>query len=447
MKVLMICYGYPPIGGAGMIRPVKFAKYLPQFGWRPTVLTPQEGSGKFPCRKDMGELLDVKVVRTPYRDVVVSFKERLNFFRGSKSVDHFAKNGTAATSLVDSNANNKQVNPAKRLVYDMLTMPDEHIGWYSPALDAARELMRKERFDVLYSTSPPETAHLIARSLKSEFGVPWIADLRDLWTLDHYRQRSKWKLFILDKMERLVFRDADALITVSEPWRKDLEKTHGSTKKPILCIPHGFDEDDYLAEPKLDSQQFTLTYTGTIDRDFQDPEILFRVVSKLIQEKLIDRNRFRINFHVYGDNMPDFVLLAKKYDLESVVERGLVLEYSECLSTQQSSTALLVIQWRSDQGKGNPPLKFYDYLGARRPVLIVGTGEGILGEVIQELRAGKVANTEDEIRGTLLNWYKEFSSTGTIEYSGDEVALNRYTRRLQTAKLAEALKQIQQACQ
>jgi glycosyltransferase involved in cell wall biosynthesis len=443
MKILMICYAYPPMGMVGVIRPVKFARYLPKFGWQPTVLTVEERAGKFPCKKEMGDLPEVAVIRTPYVDVIDSFKRKINFFRGSNHRKDVSGDGEISNVAIDSKTQAKEVGTVKRLLYEMLTMPDEQVGWYGPALAAGRKLMRTEKFDAIYSTSPPETAHLIARRLKSEFGVPWVADLRDLWTLDHFRQRGRLKLFILDKMERRVFRDADALITVSERWRNDLEALHGRATKPILYIPHGFDEEDYLAKPQHNSEVFTLTYTGTIDREFQDPAILLRAVAGLVKDKLIDPERFQINFHAYGNHMPDFDSITQEYALQGIVKQCAVLEYQECLQAQQSASALLVIQWKSEKGKGNPPLKFYDYLGARRPILIVGSGEGILGDMIEETGAGKIANTEEEIRTVLLAWYREFTSTGTVEFSSDEVALQRYTRRLQTAKLAELLQQLQ----
>jgi glycosyltransferase involved in cell wall biosynthesis len=444
MKILMICYAYPPMGMVGVIRPVKFAKYLPEFGWQPTVLTVEERAGKFPCKKEMGDLPEVAVIRTPYVDVIDSFKGKLSFFRGANQTEKLVGGGEIASPVMDGNAQAKEAGSVKRLIYEMLTIPDEQVGWYGPAVTAGRELMRRERFDAIYSTSPPETAHLIAHTLKSEFGVPWVADLRDLWTLDHFRQRSNLKLFILDKMERQVFRDADALITVSERWRNDLARLHGSTTKPILCIPHGFDEEDYPATPETDSEVFKLVYTGTIDKDFQDPAILLQAVAGLLQEKLIEPQHFQIHFHAYGNHMPDFDSLAKEYGLQGIVKQCAVLEYHECLRVQQSASALLVMQWNSEKGKGNPPLKFYDYLGTRRPILIVGSGEGILGDMIQETGAGRIADSPAKISNILLAWYREFLRTGRLEFAGNEMGLKRYTRRLQTAKLAGLLQQVRQ---
>jgi glycosyltransferase involved in cell wall biosynthesis len=444
MKILMICYAYPPMGMVGVIRPVKFAKYLPEFGWQPTVLTVEERAGKFPCKKEMGDLPDVTVIRTPYVDVIDSFKSKLSFFRGSNRAGEFSGGGESPSPAIDGNGQAKEAGALKRLIYEMLTIPDEQVGWCGPALAAARQLMRGEKFDAIYSTSPPETAHLIARTLKNEFGVPWVADLRDLWSLDHFRQRGKLKLFILDKMERQVFRDADALITVSERWRNELARLHGSRKKPILCIPHGFDEDDYPTTPEESAEVFRLIYTGTIDKEFQDPAVLLKAVASLLQEKLIEPQHFQIHFHAYGNHMPDFDALSREYGLQDIVKRCAVLEYHECLRAQQSAGALLVIQWNSEKGKGNPPLKFYDYLGARRPVLVVGSGEGILGDMIQETGAGRIANSEEQIRNLLLAWYREFLRTGRLEFSGNEMGLKRYTRRLQTAKLAALLEQVRQ---
>lgn len=433
MNVLMICYGYPPIGGAGMIRPLKFAKFLPSFGWQPTVLTPKEGVGQFPCPKEMGDLPGVRVVRTEYTDVVMAFKKRIGFSNGANGVHSPSQHADAASQKGQllNQTHRGFVGKVRLFAYDLLTTPDPQIGWYRHAVEAGRQILQAEKYDVIFTTSPPETSHLIARSLKKEFGIPWVAELRDPWSFDHYRNNHKMKSLILRKMEQRVFKDADALVTVSDVWQKKLARLH---KREVHCITHGFDPDDYPAADLL-LKEFTLLYTGTLDRDFQDPEMLFSVLASLIQEGAVDPEIIRVHFHVYGNRLPDFNRLLNKYCLHKVVRQLPLLDYRRCLEAQKNATILLVVNWSGEVGKGVQNVKGYEYLGAARPTLLIGSKEAALSRLVREVNGGETAETPAALRQILLDWYKEFVATGTVKFKGNAELINHYTRRAQTEKL------------
>ena len=427
-RVLMICFAYPPVGGVGMIRPAKFVKYLPQFGYAPAVLTPSAGMARLRCDADVGQSPAATIHRTSYRDIVADVRAVLRM-PASVAVSAAAAN----RPLPSERAGWRRT--VTRLAYGAIAVPDEHVGWKRPALDAARALLARERFDLVYSTSPPETAHLIARAIKQEFGIPWVADLRDLWSGDHYRQRSGAKRWLLGRIERRTLRDADALVTVSEPWRRQLAAVYATRARRVECIPHGFDADDYAASV-TPPDRFTITYTGTLDRHFQNPEPFFAALGDLVRRGDVERERIRANFHVFGDNLPDLEALSDAHDLRGIVRRCAPLEYRACLTAQQSSTALLAVQWRSQAGEGNPPLKVYDYLGARRPILVVGSGERVLGPLLTETGAGMTAADGSAIARILADWYREFRASGHLQWRGCEARLGAYTRRAQTARLA-----------
>ena len=160
------------------------------------------------------------------------------------------------------------------------------------------------------------------------------------------------------------------------------------------------------------------------------------ILGKLVAGGTIDRARLRIDFHVFGDNLPDLDALARQYALTGIVRRQPPLDYRACLAAQQASTVLLVLQWRSDAGAGNPPLKAYDYLGARRPMLVVGSGEGVLGPLMKDTGAGIVAPAATDIASALTAWYAEFAATGQVAWCGREEGLRGCTREAQAGKLA-----------
>lgn len=440
-RVLMICFAYPPVGGAGMIRPAKFAKYLPQLGYDPIVLTPSAGAGRIPCDPALGEVPGATIYRTGYSDIVDDVRRVLHAGRPREATRGTSRprSGVAVASTGRAASWRRALS---RMAYEAVTLPDEHVGWTRPALEAARALLAREPVDVIYSTSPPETAHLIARTLKREFGIPWVADLRDLWSGDHYRQRSAVKRWVLERIERRTLGEADALVTVSEPWRRDLAHSYEAAPRRVVCIPHGFDADDYPVGVGARTDHFTITYTGSLDRDFQDPGPFLAVLGELVSRGAIDRDRVRVDFHVFGDNVPDLDALAERHGLSGVVRRLPPLEYRACLAAQQASTVLLVLQWHSEAGKGNPPLKAYDYLGSRRPILVVGSGEAVLGPLLKDTAAGVVARSRAELASALVDWYGEFRQTGRVQCRSRHDTLAPYTRRAQATKLADVFESV-----
>src|SRR5262245_26723123 len=341
LRVLMICFAYPPIGGAGMIRSAKFVKFLPECGYEPVVVTPAHGAARLPCDADFGRSPGATIHHTGYRDVVRDVRDL--FRRGTRHRSHTP----VVDDAVGAQASSGWLRSARRLAYAAVTLPDEHIGWKTPALQTIRALMARTRFDIVYSTSPPESAHLVARAVKDEFGIPWVADLRDLWSDDHYRQRTRTRRWVLRRIERRTLTDADALVTVSEPWRRQLAAAYETAERPVACIAHGFDADDYRAA-RGGADRFTVTYAGTLDARFQDPEPFFAALGEVIRRGAIERDRVRVNFHVFGDNAPDLDGLAARHGLAGIAQRCAPLEYRACLAAQQDSTALLVFEWRSE---------------------------------------------------------------------------------------------------
>jgi glycosyltransferase involved in cell wall biosynthesis len=413
-----------------MIRSAKFVKFLPRCGYEPVVVTPAQGAARLPCDADVGRSPGATIHHTGYRDVVKDVRE---FFRGgapSPGRGHVG-NDRAARTLPLSRCR----RTVRRLAYEAIALPDEHIGWKEPALQAIRALLARTRFDLVYSTSPPESAHLVARAVKREFGIPWVADLRDLWSDDHYRQRSRAGRWVIRQIERRTLTDADALVTVSEPWRRQLAASYETAERPVECVGHGFDAEDYPAASDR-GDRFTITYAGTLDADFQDPEPFFAALGQVVRQGAIERDRVRVNFHVFGDNVPDLDRLAERHGLTGIARRCACLEYRACLAAQQDSTALLVFQWRSDAGRGNPPLKVYDYLGARRPMLVVGSGDHVLRPLLEETGAGAIARSPSDIARILTDWYAEYRATGQLRWRGRDDVVARYTRRAQTEKLA-----------
>lgn len=403
-KVLFITYAWPPKGGVGVMRALKFAKYLPQLGWMPVILTTDDSAPGSPSRtEDVGiEKKQYKTVRTAYENKISALPDRLR-----KS----------------------------------LLMPDTMIGWLKSAVAEGLKLLEDERFDAIFSTSPPRTAHLIGRALKKRSGLPWVADLRDLWSHDHFEKESIFRKYLFSiPMERKTLKDADRVVTVSEEWALDLARTAGITSDRIKVITNGFDEEDYGDIPPLRPSKLTLTYTGKLHREMQDPEILFEVLSDCVKENLIKRDNIEIRFYTLGFRKADILGLARKYGITDIVTECGPVDYKESLRIQKNASALLFFQWKG--AKGWYSAKIFEYLGSRRPVIVISEHDSIVNKLVRELDAGSVADSRGGLKSILLRYYGEHVKKGYIVSRVNEENLKKYTRLHCAQELAGLLDEL-----
>jgi len=429
--ILMIAYFYPPRGGMGTIRTVKFAKFLTKFDWQPVVLTTNKGLGLMPCDENEGQFEHVMIVKSNFIDIYSKLHSVFFATRTKSTNNTLAKSPTLGTAEVPL------FKKYIKLIWSWLQFPDPNIGWYPFALKKALEVYRTLNVNVIYSSSPPETSHLIASSLKAKTGLPWVADLRDLWTQNPYSLRGPIRQGVERMLERKVLAQADALITVSKPLAARLSSGLGIPPDKVHVIPNGFDPDDFIEIHNAQSEIFNLTYTGRLYRFKRNPELLFKVVCNLIRKGAINKDRISLNFYV-GDTA-GFSYFKKKYSLEKILNAFNFIPYRESLKQQQNATALLLFQSDSNADFGVYTGKLFEYLGAGRPILSMPSSSELIEEVLKKTNAGVVVSNEAELENLLLEWYQEFLKTGTVGYSGNKSQINKYTREECTRILASIL--------
>lgn len=422
-KVLMIGYAFPPRLAIGALRVAKFAKYLPQFGWEPSVIT-RSWEGE----RGLEEPVGVRVIRTAYRD-------RLRFFRRNRS--SYGRGTPRQEKAVSQDWQGAHYKIASFWVKECLAYPDESIGWKHYALEAANKLLEEKDIALIYSTSPPTTSHLIASEIQQETGLPWVADFRDLWTQNHYVRHSALRRLIERRLEKKTLATAAILVTVSAPLAEKLGRFHS---KSVEVITNGFDEDDYCGTSPPPTPYFSLTYTGQIYSGKRDPSLLLAAVQELLKTGVIDPRRFRIRF--YGPDGGLVEKLAARFGVEEVVNCGGIVPYIEAVRRQRESTALLLLNCQAPEEKGVYTGKVFEYLGARRPILVIPGNEGVVDELMRETRAGIVAGTKEELTRVLSDWYCQFRETGTLAYQGEERVIMQYTRAQQVCKLAQLFDRI-----
>jgi glycosyltransferase involved in cell wall biosynthesis len=429
--ILMISYFYPPRGGMGTIRTVKFVKFLIKSNWQSVVLTTNKGQGIIPCDESEGNFKHAKIVKSNYFNVYDQIHNILFSKRNEDNSKIFHKPSDVKTIKVPV------CKKLFGLIWTWLQFPDSTIGWYPFAVKKALEVSARLNVDVIYSTSPPETSHLIASRLKTKTGLPWVADLRDLWTQNPYSARGRIRQFFERILERKVLERADALITVSKPLAMRLSSGLGIPYDKVHVIPNGFDPDDFSEIQKAHSEKFTLTYTGRLYRFKRNPELLFKTVSNLIRKGKLDKNRIALNFYV-GD-LAGFYYFIKKYSLQEILNVFDFVPYQESLKQQKKSTVLLLFQSDSTSDFGVYTGKLFEYLGAGRPILSIPSSSEVIEELLKKTNAGIAVSNEDELENQLIQWYQEFLATGTVNYKGNKSEISKYTREESSRKLASIL--------
>lgn len=422
-KVLFITYYWPPAGGAPINRILKFYSYLPDFGWEPVILTTRGGDFPF---EDQSLLEEVRPETPVYRSKGLSLHKIFSRI-SPKSKKNFVPYG-----FTDNSRNGFMDNLSRWVKYNFI--PDTRFPWYFKTVGKAVEIIRDQKIDLIFSSSPPQTNHLIARAAAKRTGIPWVGDFRDPWTdvfwlLDNSK-RWKWIHRIDQRIERRTIAGMNAIITVGPSLAEILGR---KTDKKIAQITNGFD-DRYFSELKYErGHKFRIIYAGSLSRE-QDPACFFDALELLKDETDFMKDceiLFLGNFPVYLHE------LAGK----SAFSRNVIYEpytiYTESLRSVVSSELLLLIVPRTEHNKCILTSKLFDYMGARRPVLAYGPVDGDAAAVLNTAEAGKMFAYHNSVGSAeyIRTIYRAWKS-GTASIPANS-GIERYTRRNLTRELAE----------
>lgn len=421
MKVLVISFFYPPFNSVGAVRVSKFTKYLPQYGWTPHVLTVDQD--------DLPSTLEV--------EIPVDSIHRVRQFDINGFPKVWLKRKTVSQSgyITSAGLMKPVVEMFGRAYRQLVNFPDGQIGWYPYAVRAGAEIIKTEKPDALLSSSLPATSHLIAYRLSGASGLPWIADLRDPWTENQNFKRVQPLRALERILETRVLGQASALVTVTEPWAARLRERF---QKPVYVIPNGFDSSDY-AEHDEPTRNFTLTYTGMIYSRKQDVTPLFVALDSLAKSGALPDD-FCLRF--VGRYLDHAQAQAKKMGLERWVKVMPPVSHREAARLQSESTALLLLLGKDAENAGWCPAKFFEYLGARRPILALGPLDNIAAQLIARANAGTVAQTAEQIESVMMQWFSDFRQTGSLPVRLNDGVIRAFERRALTRQLAQVLENV-----
>jgi hypothetical protein len=428
-KVLIITYHFPPRPTVASLRPLGLAKYLPEFGWQAVILT-----AALPGRPDP----QFEVVETARRDsAVLSWGRRL--FKLDTEQTLMAQTAQLKKKL-RIRSERSALDPLLRAVGEVTAYPDPQKGWSRFAIEAGENVLRQQEVKATISTSPPATTHIIAKALKDEFRIPWVADFRDLWTQNYYYPYSPLRRMRERKLELRTLAAADALVTVSQPAADDLSSLH--KQKPVHSIPNGFDPNEVNTPPSKLTDRFTITYTGNLYPGKQSPEPLFAALHDLIAAGSVDAGDIEVRF--YGPQAGWIDKQAERYGLTHIVKQFGIVPREAALNKQRESQLLLLLKWNDPRQGGVYTAKIFEYLAARRPILAVGGYDDVTTELLDKTRAGVCGQTAEEIKAPLLGLYQEYKSAGAVSYRGHEAEVTKYSHREMANRFASILDSLTQ---
>jgi glycosyltransferase involved in cell wall biosynthesis len=423
-KVLVITYHFPPRPTVASLRPMGLAWYLPEFGWKAVILTAALSGKPNP---------NFEVIETQYHDCL-GFGKRLLKLDSQSPLIAQVKN------KLKTRSERSPLDFILATVGGIIAYPDPQKGWRRFAVKAGKDILRRQNIKAIISSSPPETSHIIAKSLKDEFKIPWVADFRDLWTQNYYYLYGPLRKAIERRLELNTISMADALVAVSQPAADDLRNLH--KQKPVHSIPNGFDPAEVNTTPGNLTNKFTVTYTGNLYPGKQSPEPLFAALRDLISQGSINVDDMEVRF--YGPEAGWIDKQAECYGLTGTVHQFGVVPREIALNKQRESQLLLLLKWNDTRRRGFYSAKIFEYLAARRPVLAVGGFPDVVDRLLDETKAGSSAQTGEEIKAVLLRLYREYKSNGAVSYSGDEAETGKYSHREMAKKFAAILDSITQ---
>jgi glycosyltransferase involved in cell wall biosynthesis len=433
-KILIITYYWPPAGGPGVQRWLKFAKYLPDFGWKPIIYTPENPS--YPLldetlMKDVPE--NIEMVRTkiwePYQ-----LAEKLN-----KSNKKFK------AGQFDVGKNQSWKSKLSIWVRGNFFIPDARVFWVKPSITFLEKYLKENKIDTIVTSGPPHSLHLIGLGLKNKIpNLKWIADFRDPWTEISYYKHLKLTKSSDKKhrqLESAVFKNADITLATSYTDAENFRKAGANA----FCITNGFDESD--SSKKAEEQEgentnsqiekaFTLSYIGVLEQ-LRNPENLWKALDELVKENPEFADDFNLKF---VGRIDDKILQAiENSSLKNHILNLGYLAHGKAVEEMQNSDLLLITNFPNEASKGIIPGKIFEYLASGKQILSFGPDKADVAKILEETQAGKHFNYQDTetVKKFILEKFELWKNGSLLKNTQN---IEQFSRKNLTSQLTEVLK-------
>ncbi|REC43291.1 glycosyl transferase family 1 [Chryseobacterium sp. 5_R23647] len=425
-KILIITYYWPPAGGPGVQRWLKFAKYLPEFGWKPIIYTPENPS--YPLldeslMKDVPE--DLEIVRTkiwePYQ-----LAEKLN-----KSNKKFK------AGQFDVGSNQSWKSKLSIWVRGNFFIPDARVFWVNPSTQFLEQYLKINNIETIVTSGPPHSMHLIGLNLKKKFSnLKWIADFRDPWTEISYYKHLKLTNRSDKKHRQLeseVFKNADITLATSYTDAENFRKNGANA----FCITNGFDETDASTSLSMTEKasKFTLSYIGVLEQ-LRNPENLWKALENLVKTNTdFEEN---INLKFVGRIDDKILEVIEKSSLKNHIQNLGYVAHDKAVDEMAKSSLLLITNFPNDSSKGIIPGKIFEYLATGKQIISFGPNEADVAKILDETKAGKHFGYNDskQIEDFILEKFELWKNGNLLENTQN---IEQFSRKNLTKQLSEIL--------
>ena len=425
-SLLYVAYFFPPTGGAGVQRSVKFVRYLPDYGWTPTVVTVRKSRYWMQDESLCAEIpTSVRVIRT-------------QALTGLGLLDLFsARRGGGETNVRRSG----RVQGFLRNTAGWLAVPDPYVGWVPFAARAVARALNNR--SVLMTTSSPDSAHLVGLRLKGR-GVPWVADFRDPWLRRmSYSPATSLHRRVHEMLESRVVRGAARIIVTSETTRSDfLARYNWLEASRIVCIPNGYDEEDFPDPAPPAGERFVVLHLGQLNPERRIPPLLDHLEAFL---GVRPEARTQTTLEIVGPHYREDELVVQRRGLAGLVRFESALPHREAILRLLRARVLVLMEQESERGGLILPGKVFEYLRAHRPILGL-LPHGAAWDLLTGLQAGCCALPSDPQSGAayLGRCYDAFRRGVDPPGLPPAGEIQRFERRVLTKRLADLLDEVLQ---
>jgi len=425
-KVLIITYYWPPAGGIGVVRWVKFAKYLREHGWEPIIYTTSNGS--YPLKDTSMEKdvpVDLKIIKRPIWEPFQFYQFLFGKKDGQTKLDDIKWKDKASLTQKISN-----------WIRGNFFIPDARSFWVKPSIKYLTSYLNANPVDAIVSTGPPHSIHLIALGLKKKLSLPWLADFRDPWTtMDYYQQLmlTSWANRKHLRLEAEVLNTADAVIVVGNGMKQEFEKKRHSK---VMVIPNGFDEADFNNTTVELTAEFSIVYIGSFFERI-NPIGLWKALNELNKENhpLIKKLKIRL----VGRTDQAVIQSINEFGLSGLTELISYQPHEEALRQMRTAQVLLLCVYEKTPWVLTG--KLFEYFAANRPILCIGPPHGDAAQAISDAKVGQTFASIDVagIKENLKSLYARFESG---QLNVDNTTSKLFSHRNLALRVSEILNEI-----
>ncbi|WP_271425167.1 glycosyltransferase family 4 protein [Aequorivita sinensis] len=424
-RALIVTYYWPPAGGPGVQRWLKFVKYFKEFGVEPIVYIPENPNYPLVDENFSAEIpSNVEVIKHP-------IKEPYRFAK------FFSKKKTKQMSSgIIPKKDSSAIEKLMLYVRGNFFIPDARVGWVKPSVKYLSDYLENNDVDVVITTGPPHSLHLIGKQLKKELNVKWIADFRDPWTTIHYHKSLRLNKTSEKKhkaLEAAVLNTADVVTVTSPTTKKEFEEI---TNKPIEVITNGFDiteEMNYNRDLK-----FSISHIGSLLSE-RNPKNLWYILAEICKKNTFFKKDLELKFAgAVSDEVKESL---SEFNLDENSKFLGYVSHFEALKLQNESQVLLLVEINSAETRAIIPGKLFEYLAAKRPIIALGPYKSDIEAIVDETKSGRFFDySEDkELKNEILRLYKQYK-TGDLQVASEGV--DRFSRKQLTKQMSALIKDV-----